>query len=348
MVDEAVVRPRKPPCPDRPAALAVPGAGRPVGWPIRLFSMVQARATAKMVGMDETQIATMQRPAPDNAIMRAIFGKLAPGVTTRDETFDAGGHSLTLRLFELPGRPRPGRAILYMHGGGWVLGDIGLTNWICSELAVRTGMVVASLGYRLSPAVRFPGALSDCYEALKFLHARAGAWGLDPAHIGVAGESAGGNLAAALCLLAREKHGPAIDFQTLIYPALDLGWTSPSYQQNESAPILTPDAMRFFRDCYLGPGGDGLNPLASPLLAAALEGLPPALIQVAEHDPIRDDGWRYAARLRAAGVPVRITEYAGAAHGFLNFPGLNRKIAARAMAEIAAGHGVTPALDDQR
>lgn len=327
------------PCPDRPAALRSPKAGRPVSWPIVLFSKMQSKMMDKLAASSDAQIIAMQRAAPENFITHAIFGKLMPGILTEDRQIEAPGRRLDIRLYQPPGRVRPSRAILYMHGGGFVFGDIGLTNWICSGIAARTGMLVASLGYRLAPGARFPAAVEDCYEALTWLHGRSAELGIDPAHIGVAGESAGGNLAAGLCLVSRDRGGPPIDFQTLIYPALDMTSSSPSISENAEAPILTAGAMNTFKACYFGPDGDAANPLASPLLALSLEGLPPALIQVAQHDPIRDDGWRYAARLRAAGVPVRITEYAGAAHGYVNFPGLCPSIAARAIDEIAAYHG---------
>ena len=293
----------------------------------------------KLAGASDAQIIAMQRPVPDNVVTRAIFGGLAPGILAQNEQFAAKGRTLDVRLYQAPGRERPSRAILYMHGGGWVFGDVGMTDWICSGLAARTGMLVVSLGYRLSPGSRFPAAVEDCYEALQWLHGRSAELGIDPLHIGVAGESAGGNLSAATCLVSRERGGPHIDFQTLIYPALDLNWGSPSLAEKARAPILTPGAMKTFLACYFGPEGNGMNPLASPLLAESLAGLPPALIQVAEHDPIRDDGWRYAARLRSAGVKVRITEYAGAAHGYINFPGLCPGVAARAIDEIATYHG---------
>jgi len=327
------------PCPDRPAALRSPLAGRPVSWPIVLFGRMQSKMMDKLAVASDAQIIAKQRPVQQNSITGVIFGKLAPGIVTQDEQIEAPGRKLDIRLYQPPGRTKPSRAILYMHGGGFMFGDIGMTNWICSGLAARTGMVVASLGYRLAPAARFPAAVEDCYEALTWLYGRSAELGIDPAHIGVAGESAGGNLAASLCLLSRERGGPPIDFQTLIYPALDLTSSSPSATENADAPILTRSAMQTFSACYFGPDGDATNPLASPLLAPSLVGLPPALIQVAQHDPIRDDGWRYAARLRAAGVPVRITEYAGAAHGYINFPGLCPRIAARAIDEIAAYHG---------
>jgi len=328
------------PCPDRPEALRSPNAGRRVSLPIILFSKMQGKMMDRLAASSDAQIIAMQRAAPQNFLTRAIFGKLTPGILTQDEQITATGRKLDIRLYQPPGRKKPSRAILYMHGGGFVFGDIGLTNWICSGLAARTGMLVASLGYRLAPGAKFPAAVEDCYEALKWLHERSADLGIDPAHIGVAGESAGGNLAAAVCLVSRERGGPKIDFQTLIYPALDMTSGSPSITENADAPILTSGAMKTFSACYFGNNADAANPLASPLLASDLEGLPPALIQVAQHDPIRDDGWRYAARLRAAGVKVRITEYAGAAHGYINFPGLCPGIASRAIDEIATYHGM--------
>lgn len=328
-----------PPCPDRPAALRAPEAGRKLSWPIVLFNKVQSKMMAKLATASDAEIAKFQRPVPSNFISRAIFGGLTPGIITRDEEINLPGRRLPIRFYEPPGRARPSRAILYMHGGGWVLGDIGMTDWMCSGLAARTGMLVASLGYRLAPANRFPAAVGDCFAALTWLHGRSAELGLDPMKIGVAGESAGGNLAAVTCLVSRERGGPHVDFQTLIYPALDLDWGSPSITEEAGAPILTPAAMKKFLACYLGPDGNPRDPLASPLFAQNLAGLPSALIQVAEHDPIRDDGWRFAARLREAGVNVRITEYAGAAHGFVNFPGLCPGVAARARDEIATYHG---------
>jgi acetyl esterase len=151
------------------------------------------------------------------------------------------------------------------------------------------------------------------------------------------GESAGGNLSAVMSLAARDRGGPAIAHQALIYPAVDLteaGMQTASKRANENAPVLSGAEMTAFRKLYLGDS-DRSNPLASPLLAASHEGLPPALIQVAEHDPLHDDGVRYARALKAAGVPVRLTDYVGMPHGFLNFSGLCRS-APQAMAEIIA------------
>ena len=150
------------------------------------------------------------------------------------------------------------------------------------------------------------------------------------------GESAGGNLAAVACLIARERGGPPVSHQALIYPVVDMtGKDKDNAAAGPSTPFLSAAEMAAYDRLYLGPDGDGSNPWASPLLAAGHAGLPPALVQVAEHDPLRDSGKRYAAALRAAGVPVRLTEYVGMTHGFVNFPGLTGG-ARQALAEVCA------------
>ncbi len=149
------------------------------------------------------------------------------------------------------------------------------------------------------------------------------------------GESAGGNLSAVVCLLARDRGGPVISHQALIYPATDMTAHDRPAEPAAALPFLSQDEMTAYRRMYLGPDGDPANPMASPLLADDHGKLPPALIQVAEHDPLRPEGVRYAAALRAAGVPVRLTTYVGMPHGFLNFPGLSRS-APQALAELCA------------
>jgi acetyl esterase/lipase len=142
------------PCPARPVALRSPKAGRAVSWPIILFSKMQGKMMDRLAASSDAQIIAMQRAAPQNALTRAIFGRLAPRILTQDERIEAPGRKLDIRLYQPQGRIKPSRAVLYMHGGGFVFGDIGLTNWICSGIAARTGMLVASLGYRLAPGVR--------------------------------------------------------------------------------------------------------------------------------------------------------------------------------------------------
>jgi acetyl esterase/lipase len=199
---------------------------------------------------------------------------------------------------------------------------------------VSAGVVVASVDYRLAPTHRWPAAAEDCYAALVDLVGRSAELGVDPDRLAVMGDSAGGNLSAVVALMARDRSGPRIAFQGLLYPATDLTLSSPSVAENAHAPILTRADCAAYRDHYLA-GQDPRHPYASPLFAPDLSGLPPALVQVAEHDPIRDDGLRYAAALRAAGVPVRTTQYVGMPHGYLSFPRLCRS-APQALAELCA------------
>jgi acetyl esterase len=196
------------------------------------------------------------------------------------------------------------------------------------------GAVVVSVDYRLAPTHRWPAGPEDCYAALCDVVARAAEFGADPDRVAVMGDSAGGNLSAVVALMARDRTGPRIAFQGLVYPATDLSLSSPSIDENADAPVLTKADVIAFRDHYLG-GQDPRDPYVSPLFAADHSGLPPALVQVAELDPIRDDGLRYAAALRAAGVPVRTTTYVGMPHGYLSFPGFCRS-APQAMAELCA------------
>jgi acetyl esterase len=204
-------------------------------------------------------------------------------------------------------------------------------DWLCGQVASRVGAVVVSVDYRLAPVHRFPAAVEDSYAALAWAAANSAGEVGAGGPLGVMGESAGGSLSAVMCLLARERGGPAVSHQALIYPATDMT----AQRGDVRMPFLSSDEMTAYRRMYLGPDGDPANPWASPLLAKDHEGLPSALIQVAEHDPLRDDGMRYAAALRAAGVPVRVTEYVGMPHGFMNFPGLCRS-APQALAELCA------------
>lgn len=285
--------------------------------------------------MTAAELEADQKPLPRNLLVDFLFGARAAGVSVRD-VLDVAGRQL--RLYEPQKRDTEGSALLYFHGGGWVSGDPNMTDWWCSQYAARTGALVASIDYRLAPKHRFPAGLTDGYSALCWLHDQSASLKLDTQRIGVAGDSAGANLAAALCLYARERNGPAIASQTLICPALDLSLGSCSIAENANAPLLSEQALRAYVRHYLGDATPASNPLASPLLAADHSQLPPALIQVAEHDPLRDDGWRYAARLRAAGNHVRVTEYAGSPHGLTTFPGLT-PLSAAALEEACVFNG---------
>jgi acetyl esterase/lipase len=211
-----------------------------------------------------------------------------------------------------------------------VFGDLRMSDWLCGNVAGGVGAVVVSVDYRLAPRHKFPAAVDDSYAAMVWAAENASELGAG-GPIGVMGESAGGNLSAVMCVLARDRGGPVISHQTLLYPATDL--TRPP-DPTLTSPFLSGPEMIAYRDYYLGDA-DPRDSRISPLLAADHSRLPPALIQVGEHDPLREDGVSYADALRAGGVPVRLTEYVGMPHGYLNFPGLCR-IAPQALNEIRA------------
>jgi acetyl esterase len=292
------------------------------------------RRTGSVATMsDDKVIARQSRSIPSNALVNRIFGGVVPGTGLRDLTVPGPAGAIAVRVYQ----PADGAAedrplILNFHGGGFVWGDLRLSDWMCSSVAVAVGAVVVSVDYRLAPLHPFPAAVDDCYAALEWAADNAAQLGAaSPPRIGVMGESAGGNLSAVMCLLARDRGGPRIAHQALLYPATDLTHVA---QSPARTLIISGPEMHSFRRMYLGDA-DPADPRISPLRAADLAGLPPALIQVAEHDPLHEDGVAYAAALRSAGVPVRFTEYVGMPHGYLNFPGVCRA-APQALAEICA------------
>jgi acetyl esterase len=249
-----------------------------------------------------------------------LMGTRPRGVTSEDRVADG----VPVRVYTPAGSasaPRP--LVVYFHGGGFVFGDLRGGDWICGSVAKGVDAIVVSVDYRLAPRNPFPAGVNDCVAALKWAAAHAGELGADSARIGVMGESAGGNLAAVVALTARDVGGPAIRHQALLYPvtgAID----SESRRVNADAFILTAADMAKFDELYAGDRADWR---VSPLKAASLAGLPPALIEVAGHDPLHDDGEQYAEALRAAGVEVQLIDYPAMPHGFLNFPRFARDAA---------------------
>ena len=217
-------------------------------------------------------------------------------------------------------RERPG-ILLWMHGGGWVVGDLDTADATCRALANRAGALVVSVDYRLAPEHPAPAALEDCAAALTWVVENAELLGASAEKLAVGGDSAGGNLAALLCHRVRDEFGPEIDFQVLVYPVTDLTLSHPSIEENAEGYFLTRSSMEWLTECYLG-GGDPQDPAVSPLRAASLAGLPPALIITAEFDPLRDEGEAYAAALEEAGVPVQLRRFDGQIHGFVGMASL--------------------------
>ncbi|MEA1952264.1 MAG: alpha/beta hydrolase [Planctomycetota bacterium] len=207
-------------------------------------------------------------------------------------------------------------AFVFYHGGGWVTGDIPTHEAICCRLANAAACVVVSVGYRCAPESKYPAAVNDALAATWWVHEHAAVIGVDPERIAVGGDSAGGNLAAAVALMLRDRNLFKPALQVLIYPVIDYSFDRPSYKENRNEYSLTLDKMRWFWDCYLARPEDGSRPYASPIRAESLSGLAPALVQTAEYDPLRDEGEDYARQLREAGVPVKLTRYDGMIHGF--------------------------------
>ncbi|GAA4473161.1 alpha/beta hydrolase [Phytohabitans houttuyneae] len=216
------------------------------------------------------------------------------------------------------GEPLP--VLAYFFGGGWVLGNLETSDGICRRLCASAGCLVVSVAYRLAPEHPFPAAPRDCHAAVTWLAAHAAELGGDPARLAVAGDSAGGNLAAAVTLQARES-GPPLAAQVLIYPNVAYGSDTPSMRDNTDPYFFNRTSVGWYWGHYLADPRDGADPLASPLRAADLGGLPPALVITAEYDPLRDEGEQYAERLRAAGVPVEAARYDGMTHGFFTMTG---------------------------
>jgi acetyl esterase len=226
------------------------------------------------------------------------------------------------RFYVPPGTQEPAPLLVYYHGGGWVIGDLDTHDNPCRFLAAHSGACVLSVDYRLAPEHPFPAAVEDAWAAYEWAVANAANLDVDPARIGVGGDSAGANLAAAVCLQACDEGTPPPVMQLLIYPVTQVGEDLPSRLQFKEGFLLTRRSMDFFEEQYLPRAEDHRDPRVSILHAGDLSNLPPAYLAIAGFDPLRDEGELYAQRLREAGVRVALRRHPGLVHTFANLPAI--------------------------
>ncbi len=274
---------------------------------------------------------------------RALFQEKGPEVAAAvDRTIAGPGGPIRLRLYRALGS-RDGEALpvlAYFHGGGWTFGDLDTHDAICRMLANEARCAVVSVDYRMGPEHKFPAAIEDCWAALRWLLAEGAGHGFDPRRVAVGGDSAGGNLAAVLALMARDA-GERLAFQLLIYPATDFACDAPSHSLFAEGHLLTRDAISWFTTNYLRDAADIADWRASPLRARDLSGVAPALVVTAGFDPLRDEGKAYADRLAASGVATRYACYDGMIHGFF---GMSKVIDATRRAIADAGAALAAAF----
>lgn len=314
------------------AALPRPATRLLVGRPIERDGQqldVEAQLAVKLLKLsgapelEELDVATARaRVARDAA---ALAGPTVPVGETRELTVAGAAGGMAARLYVPLGSPAVGGLAVFFHGGGFVVGDLDSHDNACRFLASRAGTRVLAVDYRLAPEHRFPAAIDDATAAFRDIAERAGELGCDPNRLAVAGDSAGGNLAAGVALAAARDGGPAPAFQLLIYPWLDLYRKRESYRLFQEGFYLSESDLDWYRRHYLSAEADARDPRCSPLQAGDLAGAAAAYIVTAGFDPLRDEGEEYARRLREAGVRTALRRHGGLIHGFFNTVAVGRK-----------------------
>jgi acetyl esterase len=261
---------------------------------------------------------------------RDLYLSLRPGAqgprptaaTVIDRTIPGPGGDLPVRLYRPLAVPEDDKlpCLVYAHGGGWVFGNLDSHDVLCAQLAIEAGIAVFAIDYRLAPEARFPGAFDDVVAGLQWVAAHGPSVGIDPARLAIGGDSAGGNLAAAASIWARDQGGPKLHLQLLAYPVTDAVARADSYRRYEDGYGLNAATMEWFFDHYTPDKADRGDWRVSPLRAKSLAGLPPALVITAGYDPLRDEGRAYAFRLQQEGTQADLMEFGGMLHGFLSSP----------------------------
>jgi len=291
---------------------------------------------------------TLPVPAARAAVeqeARIVRGRRIEVLESHDLTFAAAAATRGARLYVPALAEEPAPLVVYYHGGGWVVGSLDTHDQVCRFLARESAARVLSIDYRLAPEHPFPAAVEDALAAFRFAAAEAGSLGIDAARIAVAGDSAGGNLAAVVSQLATREGGPAPAFQTLIYPVTDLSRKRRSYRLFAEGFYLTERQMDWYRSHYLADELDARDPRASPILSDKLTGLPPAYVVSAGFDVLRDEAEQYAERLSEAGVPVALRRQADFVHAAINAVGLGgrpREILLEVASALRLGLALAP------
>lgn len=258
--------------------------------------------------------------SPEEARINARKRPRSPGpevAKVENRTISAPDGDVPVRIYT-PEGSGPFPILAWYHGGGWVVGDLDSADGSARSLCVGGNCIVVSVDYRLAPDAKFQGIIEDCWAATTWAVNNAASINGDGSRIAVGGDSAGGNLAAAMCLMAADRGGPEIALQVLIYPVTDVDFTTSSYNNNAEGYALTKTTMQWYWDMYLESMDDATNPYAAPLQAKSLVGQPPALVITAEFDPLCDEGEAYGQRLIEAGVETTVTRYDGVIHGFFS------------------------------
>ena len=269
--------------------------------------VVQARANAALrpraPGPEVASVVDRSVPGPNGDVPVRIYTPTSPPL--RQAQGELGS-----------GRAETFPVLVYFHGGGMVVGTLETSDGSCRHLCDKVGCVVVSVDYRLAPEHPFPAAPEDCYAVTKWVAENSSEIAADPSRIAVGGESAGGNLAAAVALMARDRGGPRVSLQVLMYPMTSYDFDTASYHENAEGYSLTRKTMMWYWDQYLSSKADATNPYAIPASSTDLKGVAPAIVLTAEFDPLRDEGEAYAKQLAAAGVNTTCTRYDGVIHGF--------------------------------
>jgi len=263
-------------------------------------------------------LTPMQARESRNPIFVKLGGPPEAVANVQDLNIPGPGGQIPIRIYT-PQGSYPFPILVYFHGGGWVICNLDTHDSVCRCLANGASCIVVSVDYRLAPEHKFPAAVDDAYAATRWVAENANRINGDPTRIAVGGDSAGGNLAIVVSLMAREKGGPSLIYQLLVYPVTNpSSLDTDSYREHGEGYILTKEAMEYYRDHYIGGKEELQNPYVSPLLAQELSGLPPALVITAEFDVLTDEAEAYADRLKKAGVPVSYTCYKGMIHAFFS------------------------------